>query len=164
MDGTMSDSERDREPAPKASVQVNPQWVTPALLISLIALMAVISFNLLTELREVRAEIKGDLGSMRTEFKADNRDMKGDLRADIQAFRAESKEDVQKLHEEIKDNFQEFRTALKDAIGEVKSDNRELGNHVDALAQASETDLKDSLMPINSRIDQIYQLQIPKTQ
>ena len=146
-------SDRDSESTPKPPVQVNLQWATPALLISLIALMAVISFNLLTELRGVRAEIK-----------ADSRELKGDLRADIQEFRAERKDDVQKLRDEIKDHFREFRAVLKDATTEMKSDNRELSNHVDALANAFEADLKDSLTPINNRIDQMYHLQIPKTQ
>lgn len=90
------------------AAQPGPQWLTPALLVSLILFMAVISFGLLTELRGFRAEIKADLRDFQQEMKQD-------------------------LRREIETAIGGVNSRTDTLRAEIKADNQQLANHMDSL-------------------------------
>ena len=120
---------------PPATQPGRPQWFTPALLISLILLMAVVSFNLLTDLPEFRAEIT----------------------ADLRNFQQETKQNVRR---EIETAISGVNSRTDTLRAEIKADNQKLASRMDSLDDRM--DKTDKLAAeLNGRIDQVYQLLLP---
>lgn len=132
---------------PPPAAQPSPQWITPALLVSLIALMAVISFGLLTELRGFRAKIKTDLREFRTGIKAD-------LRSFQQEMRQESRREIETAMGGVNSRTDTLRT-------EIKADNQQLASPMDKPDADLNGRMDRLTADLNGRIDQVYQLLPP---
>ena len=132
------------------AAQPGPQWVTPALLVSLILFMAVVSFGLLTDLRGFRAEIKADLRSfqqeMRQEFRREIKTEIGGVNDSMDALRIEIKADNQQLASRM-DSLDDHMDKLDGRMDKLGAD---LNGRMDRLAAE-----------LNGRIDQVYQLLLP---
>ena len=97
--------------------------------------MAVVSFNLLTDLQEFRAEIK----------------------ADLRNFQQETKQNVRR---EIETAISGVNSRTDTLRAEIKADNQKLASRMDSLDDRM--DKTDKLAAeLNGRIDQVYQLLLP---
>ncbi|MCY4331627.1 MAG: hypothetical protein OXC96_03800 [Cyanobacteria bacterium MAG CAR1_bin_15] len=135
------------------AAQPGPQWLTPALLVSLILFMAVISFGLLTELRGFRAEIKADLRDFQQEMKQDlRREIEtaiGGVNSRTDTLRAEIKADNQQLASRM-DSLDNHMDSLNDRMDR-------LDDRMDKLGAA----LNGRMDKLAGRMDQVYQLLLP---
>ena len=125
------------------AAQPGPQWVTPALLASLIALMAVVSFGLLTDLRGFRAEIKADLRSFQQEVR---QEFRREIRTEIGGVN----DSMDALRIEIKADNQQLASRMDKLDGRMDKLGADLNGRMDRLAAE-----------LNGRIDQVYQLLLP---
>ena len=105
---------------PVAPTQLNTQWVTPALLVSLLALLAVVSFGLLADLRGLRAELRADFRDSQAELRADFRDLKQEVKTEIQTAIGGVNTRMDAMAAEIK---------------EIKASNREINGRIDQVYQ-----------------------------
>lgn len=142
------------------AAQPSPQWVTPALLVSLIALMAVISFGLLTELRGFRAEIKADLRNFQQEMKQDlRREIEtaiGGVNSRTDTLRAEIKADNQQLASRM-DSLDNRMDSLNDRMDRLDGRMDRLDGRMDKLG----ADVNGRMDRLDGRMDQVYQLLLP---
>ena len=97
------------------------QWVTPALLLSLLALLVLVSFSLLTDLRSSQAEMRADFRNSRAELLAQMQSSQAELRADLREF----KQDVQTAIGGV-------NTRMDGLSAEMKAGQKELNARMDA--------------------------------
>ena len=95
------------------------QWITPALLVSLLFLLAVVSFGLLAELHGSRAELQADFRELKQEVRAKvgeintRRDaMDRDLKRHVDAMGADLNHRMDGLSAEVKAGRQELNSRM----------------------------------------------------
>ncbi|MCY4173475.1 MAG: hypothetical protein OXF25_05335 [Cyanobacteria bacterium MAG CAR3_bin_5] len=135
------------------AAQPGPQWLTPALLVSLILFMAVISFGLLTELRGFRAEIKADLRDFQQE-------MKQDLRREIETAIGGVNSRTDTLRAEIKADNQQLASRMDSLDNHMDSLNDRM-DRLDGRMDKLGADLSGRMDKLDGRMDQVYQLLLP---
>ena len=108
----VSSTPTNQEPAPQASPQ-STQWVvTPALLVSavlsLVVLLAVITFGLLAELRGIQTgfqagfnQVNTRIDQAATELRGDITELRTELKGDIAGLRAELRDDIAGLRDSV---------------------------------------------------------------
>ena len=125
------------------------QWVTPALLMSLLALLVVVSFSLLSDLRSSQAEMRADF-----------RNSQAELLAQMQSSQAEMRADFRNSQAEMRADLREFKQEVQTAIGGVNTRMDQLSGRMDAMG----ADVNQRLDQVNGRIDLLYQLLAPPRQ